>query len=56
MASKRQKTLIGGAMVAVGIFQAALFMIDDEFTGFVLGTSYAVLGVAYLWFEVYTVE
>lgn len=56
MASKRLKTMIGIAMVGVGVVQAALFTLQQEWFPMILGLLYAGIGVAFLWAEVYTVD
>lgn len=54
--SRRQRTLIGGAMIVLGLVQAALFAVQSEWIPTALGILYSVLGIAYLWAEVYTVK
>jgi energy-converting hydrogenase Eha subunit E len=53
MATKRQRRVIGAAMIVLGLLQAALGSLDDDLVFALLGTIYASIGVAYLWFEGY---
>lgn len=53
MATKRQRRFIGAAMITVGLFQAALGVLDDDLLFALLGLVYASIGVAYFWFEGY---
>ena len=54
MEQRRLKTLIGVAMVGLGIFQAGSFFLQSDWLPMVLGLLYAAIGTAYLWAEVYT--
>lgn len=56
MASRQFKTIIGGAMVGMGLVQASLFAVQSESIPTGLGILYSLLGIAYLWAEVYTVD
>ena len=54
MEQRRLKTLIGVAMVGLGLFQAGSFALQSDWLPMVLGLLYAAIGTAYLWAEVYT--
>jgi len=56
MTSTRTKTVLGVAMVALGVLQAVAYALQDQVVPAVLGGVYATLGVAYLWAEVLRVE
>ena len=53
MASERARKFVGGAMVLVGLFQAALYATRLDWIGIGIGVFYAALGIIYLWVEVY---
>lgn len=53
MVSDRAKKLVGGAMVVLGLVQAATGVLQDLWMYAGLGIAYAVIGVAYVWFEGY---
>ncbi len=55
MEQRRLKTLIGVAMVGLGLVQAGSFALQSEWLPMVLGLLYSAIGTAYLWAEVYTV-
>ena len=54
MEQRQLKTLIGVAMVGLGLVQAGAFALQSKWLPMVLGLLYAVIGTAYLWAEVYT--
>ena len=54
MERKQLKTVIGLAMVGLGLVQAGSFALQSEWIPIVLGLLYSVIGIAYLWAEVYT--
>lgn len=56
MVSRQRKTIIGGAMVGMGLVQASFFAVQSEWIGVGLGILYSLLGIAYLWTEVYTAD
>jgi hypothetical protein len=56
MESGYLKTIIGGAMVGIGLVQASLFAVQSESIPTGVGILYSLLGVAYLWAEVYTAD
>ncbi|MBP1922608.1 hypothetical protein J2751_001621 [Halorubrum alkaliphilum] len=53
---KRLRTAIGAAMIAVGAIQTVLYGVQGEVVPTALGATFGVLGVAYLWIEVYGAE
>lgn len=56
MNRRRLKTLIGTAMVLLGLVQAWSFAVQDEWIPTALGLAYAAIGVAFLWVEVYAAD
>ncbi|MCY4732104.1 hypothetical protein KY092_16195 [Natronomonas gomsonensis] len=54
MEKERLRTLIGIAMVSLGLVQTVSGVVQDNFPFAVFGFLYALIGVAYLWTEVYT--
>ncbi len=54
MASRQFKIIIGVSMVGIGLLQASLFMMQSERIPVGLGIFYSVLGIVYLWAEVYS--
>jgi len=54
MASTRAKKLIGVAMIAVGLVQVSSFAWNDNLLFSITGALYVVLGVTWLWTEVYS--
>jgi 1,4-dihydroxy-2-naphthoate octaprenyltransferase len=54
MERRRLATLIGLAMIALGLIQAGSFAVQSDWIFSFLGLVYAILGVAYLWAEVYS--
>lgn len=48
------KVIIGIVMIGVGLVQAALFTVQSEWIPTGLGLSFSLLGVMYLWTEVYS--
>ena len=46
-------TLIGLAMIGIGVFQAGFYVVQTEWIATVFGLFFAVLGVIYLWAEVF---
>lgn len=55
MKPSRLKTLIGVAMIGLGLVQAILYARQSEWIALALGLLYAGIGMAYLWAEVYAV-
>lgn len=55
MEQRRLKTLIGVAMIGLGLIQASLYIVQNEWIPTGLGLLYSVIGIAYLWVEVYAV-
>ncbi|SDR02851.1 hypothetical protein SAMN05216278_3335 [Halopelagius longus] len=49
-------TIFGIAMVVVGLVQAALFAKQSQWVPTGLGIFYSLLGIVYLWTEVYTAD
>lgn len=56
MNRRRLKTLIGVAMVLLGLVQAWSFAVQDMWIPAALGIAYGAIGVAFLWAEVYNVD
>ncbi|WP_435363393.1 hypothetical protein [Haloarchaeobius sp. DYHT-AS-18] len=56
MDRRRRKTMLGLAMVVLGIVQAALFASQSEWVPTAFGLLYSTIGLVYLWAEVYAVE
>ncbi|WP_435347130.1 hypothetical protein [Haloarchaeobius sp. HRN-SO-5] len=56
MEQERLKTLVGVAMIGLGVVQAGLFALQSDWIPAGLGLLYSGIGVAYLWAEVYTVS
>ena len=56
MSRNRSKATIGTTMVLLGLAQAGLGVMGNDRLFAVLGLSYAVIGLGYLWAEVYTAE
>ncbi|MCT9096106.1 hypothetical protein [Haloarchaeobius sp. HME9146] len=56
MERHRLKTMLGLAMVLLGIVQAALFASQSEWVPTGFGLLYSTIGIVYLWVEVYAVE
>lgn len=56
MERRRLKTLIGLAMVGIGLVQVGLFARESEWIPTGLGLLYAGIGIAYLWAEVYALN
>ncbi|WP_175416435.1 hypothetical protein [Natrinema versiforme] len=54
MVQRRHKAIIGVAMVLLGLVQAGSYFVDSEWQFAVFGLFYAVIGIGYLWAEVYT--
>lgn len=54
MASRQFKTIIGIAMVGIGLVQVSLYAVQSEWLPTGLGAFYSLLGIVYLWAEVYT--
>ncbi|MEZ3168528.1 hypothetical protein ABNG02_14490 [Halorubrum ejinorense] len=48
------RTIIGIAMVGMGLVQASLFAVQSEWIPTGLGIFFSVLGIVYLWAEVYS--
>ena len=51
MEKPQLRRVIGVAMVAVGLLQAGLGGLNENFVFALLGLTYALIGVAYLRFE-----
>ena len=47
----RVQTLIGLAMVGIGLLQAGLYAAQAEWIATIFGLFFAVLGIGYLWAE-----
>ena len=56
MERRRVKTIIGVAMVLLGIVQALAFAVQSQWIMTALGLTYGGIGVAFLWAEVYAVD
>lgn len=56
MERRRLAILSGMAMVALGLIQAGSFAIGGDWKFSFLGLVYAILGVAFLWAEVYSTQ
>lgn len=56
MVSRSVRTVVGIAMIGIGLAQAAFFATRAEWIPTGLSTLYSLLGVVYLWAEVYTAE
>lgn len=56
MASRQLKTVFGVAMMGMGVVQASLYAMQNEWVFIGLGVFYSLLGIAYLWAEVYTTD
>lgn len=56
MASRRLKTIFGVAMVGMGVVQASLYAVQNEWVFIGFGVFYSLLGIAYLWAEVYAAD
>jgi hypothetical protein len=50
------KRVIGIAMVGMGLVQASLFAVQGEWIPTGLGIFYSLLGIVYVWAEVYTAD
>ena len=48
------KTIIGIVMVGMGLVQASLFAVQSEWIPTSLGIFFSLLGIVYLWAEVYS--
>jgi len=56
MERRRLKTVIGIAMVLLGLVQAWSFAVQDMWIPTALGVAYGAIGVAFLWTEVYAAD
>ena len=56
MASRQLRTIIGVAMVGIGLVQAFLYAVQTEWIPTGLGIIYSLIGIGYLWAEVYTTD
>jgi hypothetical protein len=56
MKRRRVRTFIGAAMIGLGLVQAGLYGSQGEWLPTVLGLLFSLLGITYLWAEVYTVS
>jgi protein-S-isoprenylcysteine O-methyltransferase Ste14 len=54
MERRQLKTVIGLALVAIGLVQTVLSALQDEWIEMTLYLLYSCLGIVYLWAEVYT--
>lgn len=54
MERTRLKTTVGLAMVGLGFVQATLFGLQSDWVATGFGLAYAVIGMLFLWAEVYT--
>ena len=54
MVTRRLHTLIGLALVSLGLIQAVSFAMTDDWLFSSGGVLYAIGGVYYLWIEVYS--
>jgi len=54
MEEGRLRKLIGMAMVALGLIQVGSFALAGDWIFSFFGLIYAIIGVAYLWAEVYS--
>ncbi|SDR09644.1 hypothetical protein [Halopelagius longus] len=54
MERRRLNTLVGLALVALGLLQAVSFAIADDWIFSFGGVLYAIGGMYYLWVEVYS--
>ncbi len=54
MDQRRLRTLLGLAMVGLGALQTAIFALQGELIPMALGFLFALIGVAYLWVQVYS--
>jgi hypothetical protein len=56
MEKERLRTLIGLAMVSLGLVQTISGVVQDNLPFAIFGFLYALIGVAYLWAEVYSAD
>jgi len=56
MERRRLKTIIGLALVGLGLVQAVPSALQGEWIEMILDLFYSCLGIVYLWAEVYTAE
>lgn len=56
MERRRLRTLIGAAMIGLGLVQTSLYGVQGEWIPSVFGLLFTSIGVAYLWGEVYSVK
>ncbi|MUV85400.1 hypothetical protein GJ631_02060 [Natronomonas sp. CBA1123] len=56
MEKERLRTLIGIAMVSLGLVQTVSGVLQDNLPFATFGFLYALIGVAYLWAEVYSAD
>lgn len=54
--SRQLRTIIGVLMIGIGLLQASLYAIQTEWIPTILGIIYSLLGIAFLWAEVYTAD
>lgn len=54
MVGRRTRTIIGLAMITLGLIQVGSFAVQSNWIFSFLGLIYAILGVVYLWAEVYS--
>jgi len=52
----KKKKIIGSSMVAIGLLQVFYGVLSDNLFYGTLGLAYALIGVAYFWFEGYAIE
>ncbi|MBZ6493466.1 hypothetical protein [Natrinema longum] len=56
MGRRRHRAIIGVAMVLLGLVQAGSSVVGSDWQFAVFGLLYALIGIGYLWAEVYTVD
>ena len=56
MKRRRLRTLIGAAIIGLGLVQAGLYGRQGEWIPTAFGLLFSLIGIAYLWAEVYSVS
>ena len=56
MERRKLRTLIGVAMLGLGLVQSGLYGMQGEWLPTAFGLLFSSIGVAYLWAEVYSVN
>lgn len=56
MDRRRLRTLVGSAMIGLGLLQVGLYGMQEEWLPTTFGLLFSFIGVAYLWAEVYSVN